>query len=133
MNKKLFKTNNGPHFGNLIRELMEGKKGGVQLAAKKLDYALESLYPIFRKKDVNTSLLKKICEIYKIDLGYFLQGGVGNSDESWEAMDLDNLKLQQRVEVLEAEKSGLEQQNKLLREMLEMYKTGQIAGQINQF
>ena len=121
--------NNDIHFGILIRELLEKKEGSMKAAAEKLEYNLESLYPIFKKRDVSTRLLKTICEKYDIDLTYFL-GRSNNTiqllkslnDGNIELLVSEKLDLDKRVAVLESENNSLMEQMKLYREMVTMYK-----------
>jgi hypothetical protein len=129
MNSKLFNTNSDFHFGEAIKEFLESQPGGVHEAAKKLGYKVLSLYPIFRKADVNTALLRKLGEVYKtnpfISLNLYgnQEADVKLLQEEMPAYDQPELHSAMKIiAVLEAQKSGLEEQVKLLREMVDVLK-----------
>lgn len=111
---------NSYHIGQKIKEFLERQEGGVTQAAEKLDYTYSALFPIFRKEDVHTKLIRKISEVYGVPMSYFLQ------EESSVSDNLNNGTFSEyrnnKIAVLEAEKRGLEKEIQLLREMVEILK-----------
>jgi hypothetical protein len=129
MDNFLLIMNNTFHFGQAIKSFLEDQPGGIPEAAKKLEYTHQSLYPIFRKADVNTSLLRKIGEVYGINPFKSLVEYWGEVSEVKQFLEekatynqSENESARRRIAVLEAEKNGLEEQVKLLREMVEVLK-----------
>lgn len=120
---------NDIHFGGLIRELIEKKDGTVTGGAERLEYTVQALYAIFEKEDVNTGLLKKISTAYDLPITYFFSKysetvGHLHAGESRAAYGGDyKPDAVLRIAVLESEKKGLEEQVRLLREMVDVLKT----------
>ena len=129
MNNDLFNSNNEYHFGQAIKAFLEDQPGGVQEAARKLEYTLQSLYPIFRKADVNTAILRKLGEVYEtnpfVSLNLYgeREGELKRVEEEMPAYKESELEAaKKKIAVLEAEKNGLDEQIKLLREMVDVLK-----------
>jgi len=83
----------------------------------------------FEKADVNTSLLEKFADAYEIELIQFFrvdyqsdtQAGV-TEDVRVNYQAVSKSSDEKKIAVLEAEKKGLEEQVKLLREMVGVLK-----------
>ena len=123
------------HFGEKIKALVDTKDGTVNQAAKRLKYSVQALYGIFDKADVNTLLLKKVAKAYEVELVQFFradyqsdtQGGV-TEDVRVNYQTVSKTSDEKKIAVLEAEKKGLEEQVKLLREMVDVLKGQSNAG-----
>ncbi|WP_149241499.1 hypothetical protein [Dyadobacter sp. 32] len=118
------------HVGKAIRDFIEKQPDGIPGAAKKLDYTVQSLYPIFRKANVNTAFLQKIADAYGVNPLNFMTAypEVEPELKKWsedgpEYKSTDLEAARRRIAVLEAEKKGLEEQIKLLREMVDVLKS----------
>jgi DNA-binding Xre family transcriptional regulator len=55
------------HIGQRIREIMTQKQHSVVSVARALDCERTNVYNIFDRKDINTSLLQKLCVILDHD------------------------------------------------------------------
>jgi transcriptional regulator with XRE-family HTH domain len=125
---------NNIHLGRVIKQLLEQNEVSFNAAAEKLDYTVQALYPIFEKEDVNTSLLKKLGNIYNVPLSYFFNPYLWVNRKSSFADDEGVNQIASRVEddvrltLLESENKNLKEQNELLREMLDMYKAKEKNG-----
>ena len=123
--------NNEIHFGRLLQKLLESQTDTLGEVAKKLGYSNpKALYPIFKKADLSTAVLKKACQLYDADMGYFFSNGYLSVNQVRSFKDNDPVYSatakaleENRIAVLESDKKGLEEQVKLLREMVEILKS----------
>lgn len=120
------------HFGGLIEKLVRSTGSDVDSEASKWGFQRNNLYKTFRKKDVSTALLRKACQLYGVQLTYFLGtsksvsqvgnanvGGSGNATFTNNSNNYDNNKM----EVLLNENQHLKTQNQLLKDMVELLKS----------
>jgi transcriptional regulator with XRE-family HTH domain len=61
------------HLGIKIKNLVEKSSYSNKDFAEKLGKTEQALYDIFKKADINTSLLKKIAEILKVPVSSFFE------------------------------------------------------------
>lgn len=128
------------HFGQLIEELVREKGDDIDSEAQKWGFQRNNLYKIFHKQDLNTEHLRRACEIYRVDMAYFLGnnrsisqigkaniGGSGNIQYKGEANTLStseqvDQQLLNENDRLKEQVKSLTEQNQLLREMVEILK-----------
>lgn len=128
------------NFGLIISDLLKSQKIKKTEFANRIGYSLPGLSKILDKEDVNTDVLKKICDAFGLEMSYFLdpkptitQSGkaniAGNGNIQYKGqgntINPDENKLQVLTtenEHLKAQLQGLREQNQLLREMVEMLK-----------
>lgn len=113
---------NSIHIGNKIKEFLETQEEELTNAAEKLDITYTALFPIFKKEDVNTKLLRKLSEVYGVPMSLFLT--TSNNAKAYKMIEPSTDYGNSKIEVLEAEKRGLEKEIELLREMVEILKNG---------
>ena len=130
MNNFLFDMDNEVHYGNRIKEFLESRDESLVVVAEKLGYNLESLYPIFKKPDLNTKILRKISEVYGVTTSrllskpYEMQSEIREFAEPPAEYGVKTLaSLEKENAVLKAENRGLQEQIKLLREMVDVLKS----------
>lgn len=128
------------HFGQLIENLIREKGDDIDTEAQKWGFQRNNLYKIFHKEDLNTAHLRRACEIYRVDMAYFLGGnrtlsqvgkaniggsghiqykGQSNSLSTSENIDQQLLTENER---LKEQVKSLSEQNQLLREMVDILK-----------
>lgn len=128
------------HFGQLIENLVRGKGNDIDTEAEKWGFQRNNLYKIFHKSDLNTEHLRRACEIYRVDMSYFLSGnrtvsqkgnanigGSGNIQYKGENNTIGQTEgkeqaLLNEIERLKNQVTSLKEQNELLREMVEILK-----------
>lgn len=130
-------------FGLVIKRLIDSKGDTLEDAAKKVGGSKSNISKILRKKDVNTELLREFAAAYGVGLGYFFQSfapvyntkqnaenvgiqAVAEKIMSYEAVgkkarNTDKNSINE--EILIERIKGLESENKLLREMVELLKS----------
>jgi hypothetical protein len=119
---------NNIHLGRVIKQLIDQNDGNLNVAAERLEYTVQALYPIFEKEDVNTSLLKKLSNIYNVPLSYFFNSYLWVNNKSplpeGEGINYVASRVEEdvRLTLLESENKNLREQNELLKEMLNMYR-----------
>lgn len=123
--------NNDIHFGTRIKSLAD--EYGVDKAADKIGYSREALYPIFRKKDVSTKLLKKIADAFRMDISYFFQqdvisqtgriNNIGDSKIKYSNTSSPDSSLLFEVESLRSLLASKDSEIKTLREMIDLLKS----------
>jgi len=82
------------HIGLKIRELMSKEKIDAPTLAKKMDKTKQAVYDMLEKEDVSTAILKKLSDIFKVPVTFFLTDEV---QEEGSQAELDLL----RKEVVE--------------------------------
>lgn len=82
------------HIGLKIRELMSKEKIDAPTLAKKMDKTKQAIYDMLEKEDVSTAILKKLSDIFKVPVTFFLTDEV---QEEGSQAELDLL----RKEVVE--------------------------------
>jgi hypothetical protein len=138
--KLFFMDTTQVHFGQLIENLVREKGDDIDTEAQKWGFQRNNLYKIFHKQDLNTEHLRRACEIYRVDMAYFLAGGrgvnqvgkaniggSGNIQYKGEANTLStsgnvDQQLHNENERLKEQVKSLTEQNQLLREMVEILK-----------
>lgn len=130
-------------FGLIIKRLIDSKGDTLEDAAKKVGGSKSNISKILRKKDVNTELLREFADAYGVGLGYFFQSfapvyntkqtaenvgiqAVAEKIMSYEAVGKKTAKTDKddtTKEILIERLKGLESENKLLREMVELLKS----------
>jgi len=116
------------HIGLKIRELIEKTGGDMDTEAKQLGYTRTGLYKIFKKKDVNTSLLVHFCRRFRVGVEFFfrdLPNFVGEPAETYQTVKIqeDILKLKHQLELKETRIDSLREQNELLRDTISILKS----------
>lgn len=122
------------NFGLRIRQLIKERKLTIQDAADKMGYSRQGFTDVIDKEDVNTAILRKVCEVFEIDLDYFL------GDSSFSVRQKGNANVAghrntysrnnnasgteaARIELLETENLHLKKQVQLLEQMVEVLRT----------
>jgi len=82
------------HIGLKIKELMSKEKIDAPTLAKKMDKTKQAVYDMLEKEDVSTAILKKLSDIFKVPVTFFLTDEV---QEEGSQAELDLL----RKEVVE--------------------------------
>lgn len=77
------------HIGLKIRELMSKEKVDAPTLAKKMDKTKQAVYDMLEKEDVSTAILKKLSDIFKVPVTYFL---TDEEQESCNQEELDSLR-----------------------------------------
>jgi DNA-binding XRE family transcriptional regulator len=54
------------HFGELIKGIIEGSLIPKSTFAKQVGVSETSLYKVFKKKDLNTKILRKVSTVYNV-------------------------------------------------------------------
>lgn len=120
---------NNVHLGHVIKQLIERSDGSINTGAERLGYSVQGMYAIFEKEDVSTSLLKKLCVAYDVPLTYFFNSYLWADNKSRFTEEEGVKYVASRIEddvrltLLESENKNLKEQNELLKEMLDMYRT----------
>lgn len=128
------------NFGLKINELIEARNISKVKAAQMMGYSRKGFSDAIDKEDVSTSILKRVCEVFNVDMSYFL-GPANNIRQKGDAniagsgniqykgkgntIGADENKLQMLLnenEHLKEQLQGLKDQNTLLREMVEILK-----------
>ena len=129
-------------FGLIIKRLIDSKGDTLEDAAKKVGGSKSNISKILRKKDVNTEILREFADAYGVGLGYFFQSfapvyntnqtaqnvgiqAVGEKIMSYDAIGkktANSGKNSIKEEILIERIKGLESENKLLREMVDLLK-----------
>jgi len=60
------------HIGLKIKELMSKEKIDAPTLAKKMDKTKQAVYDMLEKEDVSTAILKKLSDIFKVPVTFFL-------------------------------------------------------------
>ena len=60
------------HIGLKIKELMSKEKIDAPTLAKKMDKTKQAVYDMLEKEDVSTAILKKLSNIFKVPVTFFL-------------------------------------------------------------
>ena len=97
-------------IGQKIKDLVYQKKIYIPDLAKKLKITKQGVYAIFNKENINTELLQKIADVLGVHISYFF----GEEVEQVNKAELEQLK---------ARVKELEQNNKLLKEFIELLKS----------
>jgi len=116
------------HIGLKIKTLIEKSGGDMETEAKQLGYTRTGLYKIFKKKDVNTSLLVHFCSRFRVGVDYFfedLKSFVNEEIPSYQVSKVqsDIKDLQHQLEIKENKISYLSEQNELLRDTIIILKS----------
>lgn len=121
------------NFGLKIRELVERQNTTIEEEAIRLGYTRTGLTKVLEKEDVNTEILKKVCKTYRVGMGYFLTdntsivqhgklNSVGENYVAYKSHNVGHVEAEQRIELLQEKIKGLEKENSLLRDMVDMLK-----------
>lgn len=116
-------------FGFLIKELIKKHNVSLEDISNRIGYTQQGFGKILKKKDVNTEVLKKVCNALDIELDYFLSKSINQKGKaniagdgnvqykgSNNAMNSDTNKLH----ILENENQHLKKQIQLLEQMVEV-------------
>lgn len=126
-------------FGLKIKQLIDKHGETLEEAAKRVGGSKSNLSKIVKKEDVNTELLRAFGEAYGVGLGYFFRDfvqynqtaqsagiqAVGEKIISYETNGKKegvSNKDEVQTKILIERVKGLESENKLLREMVELLK-----------
>lgn len=60
------------HIGNNIKQLMRQQNMDAPTLAKRLGKSKQAVYMMLEKKDLNTSLLRKLADIFSVPVNIFL-------------------------------------------------------------
>jgi len=122
------------NFGLRIRQLIKQRKMTIQDAADKMGYSRQGFTDVIDKEDVNTAILRKVCEVFEIDLDYFLGEGsfsvrqkgnanVAGHGNTYSGNNNTSGNEAARIELLESENQHLKKQIQLLEQMVEVLRT----------
>lgn len=137
--KKFLKMTQKVHFGLKIKQLIDNKKETLEEAAKRIGGTKSNLSKILRKEDVNTALLKQIGDAYGVGFQYFFRDlvqynqssqntgmqVVGEKIINYESTGQKNAvttKEHADFEILSERLKSCQNENRLLREMIEILK-----------
>ena len=126
-------------FGLKIKQLIDKHGETLEEAAKRVGGSKSNLSKIVKKRDVSTELLRNFGEAYGVGLAYFFKDfvtyqqtaqntgiqAVGEKIITYEAVGKkEGVSAKESVEtkILIERCKGLENENKLLREMVELLK-----------
>lgn len=126
------------NFGLKINQLIEARNISKVRAAEMMGYSRKGFSDNIDKVDVSTKVLKRVCEVFEIDMSYFLGdaniirqsgkaniAGDGNIQYKGKGNSIspDDNKMQMVLsenEHLKEQLQSLRDQNQLLREMVDM-------------
>lgn len=122
------------NFGLRIRQLIKQRKMTIQDAADKMGYSRQGFTDVIDKEDVNTAILRKVCEVFEIDLDYFLgdssfsvrqkgNANVAGHGNTYSGNNNTSGNEAARIELLESENQHLKKQIQLLEQMVEVLRT----------
>lgn len=125
------------HFGLIIKQLIKANKTTITETALKMGYTRQGLTDVLEKEDVNTAVLKKVCEVFNIEMAYFMSGNsssinqIGNSNNSQDGKnhytstvgENSSNVLQKEIEGLKREINSYKDQIKLQRELIDVLKS----------
>lgn len=123
--------NTNIHFGERIKYFLETNEISTNEAAKQLNYTVQSLYTIFDKVDVSTSVLKKVCKAFDLSMSYFLNEEfvVDTPNQSrTEFLSAERADAEKIIAVLKTEKISLERENEYIKGMVEWLKQREFNG-----
>lgn len=128
------------NFGLKINELLEARNLTKVKAAEMMGISRKGFSDQIDKEDVSTKVLKRVCEVFGVEMSYFLSGAnniyqsgnaniggsgsiqykgkkniIGNSEGKEQS-------LLNEIERLKNQVTSLKEQNDLLREMVEILK-----------
>lgn len=121
------------HFGLKIKELMMINGLSQNQAASLMEMSGPGLSKVIDKEDLSTSLLKKACEVFNVDMSYFLLTNNNNTIQKGNANIGKSGSIQykgsnnvmgsdHRIQVLESENEHLKKQIELLEQMVSILK-----------
>lgn len=61
------------HLGNKIKEYIEKNNISISVFARKIEMSNTAVYDIYRKPDINTSLLRKISKVLNLPIEYWFK------------------------------------------------------------
>lgn len=127
---------NNTHFGLKLKELVEQKRLTQKTAAQMFGYTLPGFTRLFTKVDLGTEVLKKACDVFNVDMSYFLtnngtyvsQKGAGNVNASGvnnsvSAYNTESNELE--IKLLKSQNESLKDQIALLKKIISIYEKGQ--------
>ena len=91
------------NIGLKIKELMRKENMDAPTLAKRLNKSKQAIYDMLEKKDLNTSILRELAEIFKVPVTYFLTDGeeiLLNSQEEVDSMRMEITSLKNEIERL---------------------------------
>jgi transcriptional regulator with XRE-family HTH domain len=121
------------NFGLKIKQLIKKQNLTIEEAAETLGYTRQGFSTILKKEDINTAVLKKVCEVFNTDMSYFLtnnryevnQSGafnvVGDAKNSYNKIGLNEMTaaIDKELIVLKTENLGLRNQIEGLKNLVE--------------
>ncbi len=127
------------NFGLKISELIKSRRDTLEEAGKKVGLTKSSISKIMEREDVSTALLKRFGEAYGVGLGYFFRDFVMNQqvgqnvgiqaigEKIMHQQTIGNNsgitnKADANTELLNERIKGLEKENALLRDMVDILK-----------
>lgn len=125
---------NNINFGLIINKLIEERNITKVKAAEMMGYSRKGFSDALDKEDVSTSLLKKVCEVFEIDMSYFLltnnnkttQKGnaniAGKGTVHYKSNENSTFGNENEVQLLRSENEHLKKQITLLEQMVEILK-----------
>ena len=125
---------NNINFGLIINQLIEERNITKVRAAEMMGYSRKGFSDALDKEDVSTSLLKKVCEVFEVDMSYFLLTNNNNISQKGNANIAGTGSVQykgqnnvmgsdSKIQILESENEHLKKQIQLLEQMVSILKS----------
>lgn len=107
------------HLGKKVERLIKLNGDTVEDLSKKMGYTKAGLHKILNKPDLNTEILKKIAETYRVDIGYFFSGDFSQKGKiNAVGEPIVTYRDNEEQKLLEKENEGLRTEIRLLREQV---------------
>ena len=120
------------NFGLKIRQLIKQQKVSIQKASDMMGYSRQGFMDVLEKEDVSTAVLSKVCDVFDIDMAYFLGDNSSQVKQKGNANVAGNGTVQYRgegntinadinkLQILENENHHLKKQIELLEQMVDV-------------
>jgi len=121
------------NLGPRLKEIAHNKGISVETLAQRLNKSEQAIYDMFKKKDLNTSLLKELSKILNVEISYFFEGSsylshtenvkvTGNSNTTLSKSGRASVTAPQDGEIilLKAENQALKREVELLKKMVDL-------------
>ena len=121
------------NLGPRLKEIAHNKGISVETLAQRLNKSEQAIYDMFKKKDLNTSLLKELSKILNVEISYFFEGSnyqshtenvkvTGNSNTTLSKSGRASVTASQDGDMilLKAENQALKREVELLKKMVDL-------------
>ena len=118
------------HFGLEIKKLIERRGETYEQSARRLPYSKTTIFNMTKKRDLSTKNLRVIAKAYSIELSAFFAetntytqtSKIKNRDGTTNSTQSQNNEGTNKDDIKDERIRGLENEIKLLREMIEILK-----------